>query len=243
MTWKKIKQTRLSPGPIPPYHVMRWKTTSPSRNRNPRTLSPIPSLRRITMSSSEYSAETGTTSDDSWEATLINPIVQRLHISPTIEILGMVQQLQANDANVTSLCVGEPDFDVPQAVINAATYALMDGHTRYTKVRGTLQLRQAIAADIQRRKGLHYDAVSQILVANGAKQCIYQGILSTCGVNDVAIIPTPCWPSYTEMVSLAGASSTPPGCKGHGHHAARQWRVLFDRGGVNGCMLRGHPYG
>jgi len=115
--------------------------------------------------------------------------------------------MQAEGIEVTSLCVGEPDFPPPQAVLDAASKAILDCDTRYTAVTGTAALRQAIADDLLDRKGITYDPNTEIVVGNGAKQCVYQGVLATAGPGDTVIIPAPYWPSYPEMVALAGANS------------------------------------
>jgi len=115
--------------------------------------------------------------------------------------------MQAEGIEVTSLCVGEPDFPPPQAVLDAATQAIVDTETRYTAVTGTADLRNAIAKDLKERKGIEYDANTEIVVGNGAKQCVYQGVLAVAGPGDKVIIPAPYWPSYPEMVALAGAES------------------------------------
>jgi len=135
----------------------------------------------------------------------INPLVASIKPSKTVEIFSLVKQMQADGIEVTSLCVGEPDFLPPQAVLDAVVEAVQAGDTRYTAVSGTLELRQAIADDLKRRKGVSYDPKTEIIVGNGAKQCVYQGILATAGVGDKVIIPAPYWPSYPEMVALAGA--------------------------------------
>jgi aspartate/glutamate/aspartate-prephenate aminotransferase len=136
----------------------------------------------------------------------LNPLVAGVKISKTVEVFSLVKQMEAEGVEVTSLCVGEPDFPPPQAVLDAAVAAVSNGETRYTAVTGTATLREAIANDLKRRKGLTYDPTTEIVVGNGAKQCVYQGVLATCGVGDVVIIPAPYWPSYPEMVSLAGAT-------------------------------------
>lgn len=82
--------------------------------------------------------------------------------------------MEANGETVTSLCVGEPDFPPPQAVLDATIHAVKQGLTTYTAVTGTTALREAIANDLQTRKGVIYDPVTQILVGNGAKQCVFQ---------------------------------------------------------------------
>eukprot|EP00562_Extubocellulus_spinifer_P004203 CAMPEP_0178529006 /NCGR_PEP_ID=MMETSP0696-20121128/32104_1 /TAXON_ID=265572 /ORGANISM="Extubocellulus spinifer, Strain CCMP396" /LENGTH=494 /DNA_ID=CAMNT_0020160695 /DNA_START=43 /DNA_END=1527 /DNA_ORIENTATION=+ len=136
----------------------------------------------------------------------LNPIVSNVKISKTVEIFSLVKQMEADGIDVTSLCVGEPDFPPPQAVLDAASRAISDCDTRYTAVTGTAALRQAIADDLNRRKGLTYDPQTEVVVGNGAKQCVYQGVLATCGPLDSVVIPAPYWPSYPEMVSLTGAT-------------------------------------
>lgn len=116
-----------------------------------------------------------------------------------------MKQMEAEGEKVTSLCVGEPDFDPPAAVIEAAASAMRAGQTRYTAVTGTIELRRAIANDLKSRKGVEYDPVSEIVVGNGAKQCVYQGLLAACGSGDEVIVPAPYWPSYPEMALLVGA--------------------------------------
>jgi aspartate/methionine/tyrosine aminotransferase len=137
----------------------------------------------------------------------INPIVKNVKVSATVQIFSNVKQMQAEGIEVTSLCVGEPDFPPPQAVLDAASKAILDCDTRYTAVTGTAALRQAIADDLLTRKGITYDPNTEIVVGNGAKQCVYQGVLATAGPGDTVIIPAPYWPSYPEMVALAGANS------------------------------------
>ena len=136
----------------------------------------------------------------------LNPIVSSVKISKTVEIFSLVKQMEAEGTEVTSLCVGEPDFPPPRAVLDAASRAIAGCDTRYTAVTGTAELRQAIADDLRRRKGLEYNPQTEIVVGNGAKQCVYQGVLATCGPLDSVIVPAPYWPSYPEMVSLTGAT-------------------------------------
>eukprot|EP00980_Cylindrotheca_fusiformis_P008936 scaffold1909_cov130-Cylindrotheca_fusiformis.AAC.3 len=147
-----------------------------------------------------------TTTDGSSEIAL-NPIVASVKVSKTVEIFSLVKQMEADGEKVTSLCVGEPDFLPPKAVLDAATAAILKGETRYTAVTGTADLRNAIATDLKRRKGIEYDPRTEIIVGNGAKQCVFQGVLATCGKGDAVIIPAPYWPSYPEMAALVGAES------------------------------------
>jgi len=152
----------------------------------------------------QLSSALASVSTDDSEITL-NPVVASVKVSKTVEIFSLVKQMEAEGQKVTSLCVGEPDFLPPKAVLDAASAAIQRGETKYTAVTGTAELRNAIAADLKRRKGLDYNPQTEIIVGNGAKQSVYQGVLATCGPGDAAIVPAPYWPSYPEMVALAGA--------------------------------------
>ena len=137
----------------------------------------------------------------------INPLIDSIQPSKTVEIFSQVKDMQANGIEITSLCVGEPDFLPAQAVLDALVDAVRAGDTRYTAVTGTLALRKAIAADLERRKGVTYNPANEIVVGNGAKQSVFQAVLATSGAGDSVIIPAPYWPSYPEMVALAGSTS------------------------------------
>lgn len=136
----------------------------------------------------------------------LNPLLSQIKPSKTVEVFSLVKQMEAEGETVTSLCVGEPDFAPPQCVLDAATDAMKGGQTRYTAVTGTLDLRKAIAEDLKSRKGVEYNPVTEVVVGNGAKQCVYQGLLAACGAGDEVIVPAPYWPSYPEMALLVGAS-------------------------------------
>ena len=140
-------------------------------------------------------------------SSFLNPIIASVKPSKTVEIFSLVKEMEAAGEIVTSLCVGEPDFLPPQAVLDATIAAVIAGDTKYTAVTGTADLRNAIAADLKRRKGVEYNPANEIVVGNGAKQCVYQGVLATCGKGDKVLVPAPYWPSYPEMVSLCGATS------------------------------------
>ena len=161
-------------------------------------LPPFPSIKKSSNSQIYMSAG---------ETSYINPLLSNVKVSATVQIFSQVKQMQSEGIEVTSLCVGEPDFPPPQAVLDAATAAIQECNTRYTAVTGTADLRTAIAKDLKERKNLDYDPVSEIVVGNGAKQCVYQGVLATCGKGDAVIIPSPYWPSYPEMVTLAQGES------------------------------------
>jgi len=148
--------------------------------------------------------ESASTSHDVIDPPL-NPLLSQIKPSKTVEVFSLVKQMEADGETVTSLCVGEPDFAPPQSVLDAATQAMQNGQTRYTAVTGTAELRAAIAKDLKERKGVEYNPQTEIVVGNGAKQCVYQGLMAACGEGDEVIIPAPYWPSYPEMALLVGA--------------------------------------
>ena len=135
----------------------------------------------------------------------LNPLLSLIKPSKTVEIFSLVKQMEADGMQVTSLCVGEPDYLPPPAVLEAVVQAVQTGQTRYTAVTGTLPLRQAIAKDLLQRKGIQYDPLTEIVVGNGAKQSVYEGIMAVAGVGDEVLVPAPHWP-YPEMVKLTGAN-------------------------------------
>jgi len=125
--------------------------------------------------------------------------------SLTLAIDSKAKQMKAEGLDVVGFGAGEPDFDTPQHIKDAAARALADGFTKYTPSSGIPELRQAIADKFQRENGLAYKP-SQIIVSNGGKHSCYNVILATCEEGDEVIIPAPYWLSYPEMVKLAGAT-------------------------------------
>jgi bifunctional aspartate aminotransferase and glutamate/aspartate-prephenate aminotransferase len=188
-----------------------WTALSVNKRSSSRTTQATPRpFSRITLAAANTASTENTNATSATPATAtttsihLNPILQQVQPSKTVEIFSLVKDMEAAGETVTSLCVGEPDFLPPSAVLEAAQRAIVEGETRYTAVTGTLALRQAIAADLKRRKGVVYQP-TEIVVGNGAKQCVYQGILATCGEGDKVLVPAPYWPSYPEMVKLVGA--------------------------------------
>ena len=113
------------------------------------------------------------------------------------------RDLRAQGRDVVALTLGEPDFDTPENIRNAAKKALDEGHTHYAPVAGIPELREAISRKLRTENGLNY-AASQIVLANGVKQAINNAILSVIGPGDEVIIPAPFWVSYEASVKLAG---------------------------------------
>jgi aspartate aminotransferase len=112
-------------------------------------------------------------------------------------------EMKASGRDVISLSAGEPDFDTPAHIREAAKQAIDAGRTRYTAVDGIPELKAAIAAKFRRENGLDY-APSQVTVGTGGKQVIYNALMATLNPGDEVIIPAPYWVSYPDMVALAG---------------------------------------
>lgn len=113
------------------------------------------------------------------------------------------RELLASGRSIMNMTAGEPDFDTPAGIRDAAVAALARGETRYTTVDGTPALKEAVRRKFARENGLEYRA-DEVMVCSGAKQVIFNGILATVNEGDEAIIPVPSWVSYPEMVRFAG---------------------------------------
>ena len=121
--------------------------------------------------------------------------------SPTVAVTTKAQELKAAGRDIIGLGAGEPDFDTPDFVKEAAIEAIKQGKTKYTPPPGTVELREAIQEKFKRENGLEY-RVDQITVACGGKQILYNALLATLNPGDEVIIPTPYWVSYPDMVLL-----------------------------------------
>jgi aspartate aminotransferase len=124
--------------------------------------------------------------------------------SLTLAIDSKAKQMKADGQDVVGFGAGEPDFDTPQHIKDAAIKALNEGFTKYTPASGIPELRQAIADKFKRENGLTYKP-SQIIVSCGGKHSCYNLIIATCEEGDEVLIPAPYWLSYPEMVKLASA--------------------------------------
>ena len=124
--------------------------------------------------------------------------------SPTGAVLALVAELRAAGRDIVSLGTGEPDFDTPQHIKDAAQQAIVNGDTKYTPIDGTAELKAAIQSKFARENQLDYEP-SQIIASSGAKQCLFNLCMGLLGPGDEAIIPAPYWVSYPDMVRLAGA--------------------------------------
>ena len=126
----------------------------------------------------------------------------RVKPSPTSATFELAAKLRAEGHDIINLGAGEPDFDTPRHIIEAAKAAMERGETRYTAVAGTPELREAISAKFKRDNGLDY-ALEQITVGCGGKQTIYNAFMATLDPGDEVIIPAPYWVSYPDMVLRA----------------------------------------
>jgi aspartate aminotransferase len=138
----------------------------------------------------------------------LSDALSRIKPSATIVITQKARDLKAQGRDVISLSVGEPDFDTPDNVKDAAIAAIRRGETKYTPVPGIVPLREAIARKFKRENGLDYKP-SQVIVGTGGKQVIYNALLATLNPGDEVIIPAPYWVSYPEMVGLCGGTAVP----------------------------------
>ncbi len=134
---------------------------------------------------------------------IISDSLKRIKPSPTIAVTQKARELRAAGKDVIGLGAGEPDFDTPDNVKNAAIKAIKSGDTKYTAVDGTPALKKAIIAKFKRENKLIYSA-DQITVGTGGKQVLYNAFMATLNKGDEVIIPAPFWVSYPDMVLLAG---------------------------------------
>ena len=131
--------------------------------------------------------------------------LSRIKPSPTIAVTQKARELKAAGRDVISLGAGEPDFDTPDNIKQAAIDAINRGETKYTAVDGIPELKEAIAAKFKRDNDLDY-APAQISVGTGGKQVLYNALMATLDPGDEVIIPAPYWVSYPDMVLLAGGT-------------------------------------
>jgi aspartate aminotransferase len=131
--------------------------------------------------------------------------LDRVKPSATIAVAQKARELQAQGRDIISLGAGEPDFDTPDNIKQAAIDAIQAGKTKYTPISGIVELRQAIAAKFKRENGLDYKP-SQVIACTGGKQVIDNALRATLNPDDEVIIASPYWVSYPEMVSLCGGT-------------------------------------
>ncbi|MDR5655153.1 pyridoxal phosphate-dependent aminotransferase [Ruixingdingia sedimenti] len=141
----------------------------------------------------------------------LSDTLSRVKPSPTIAITNKARELAEAGRDIIALSAGEPDFDTPQNIKDAAKRAIDAGKTKYTAVDGTPALKKAICAKFSRENGLDYTP-AQVTVGTGGKQILYNALMATLNPGDEVIIPAPYWVSYPDMVLLAGGTPVPVEC-------------------------------
>ncbi|RMF17283.1 MAG: pyridoxal phosphate-dependent aminotransferase [Alphaproteobacteria bacterium] len=136
---------------------------------------------------------------------LLSETIRRVKPSPTLAVTAKAAELKAAGRDVIGLGAGEPDFDTPDHVKEAAIAAIRAGQTKYTRVDGTPELKAAIIEKFRRENGLTYGE-SQVIASNGGKQVLYNALMVSLDPGDEVLIPTPYWVSYPDMVLLAGGT-------------------------------------
>jgi aspartate aminotransferase len=142
--------------------------------------------------------------------------LSRIKPSPTIAVSTKARELKAAGRDVIGLGAGEPDFDTPDSIKEAAIAAIRRGETKYTAVDGTPQLKAAICDKFHRENGLDYKP-EQVTVGTGGKQVLYNAFMATLNPGDEVIIPAPFWVSYPDMVLLAEGEPVAVPCSQNNH--------------------------
>ncbi|MEO0402027.1 MAG: pyridoxal phosphate-dependent aminotransferase [Pseudomonadota bacterium] len=137
--------------------------------------------------------------------TFLSATLDRVKPSPTIAVTTKAAELKAAGRDVIGLGAGEPDFDTPQNIKDAAVVAIALGKTKYTAVDGIPELKEAVVAKLKRDNNLTYTP-SQVTVGTGGKQILYNALMATLNEGDEVVIPAPYWVSYPDMVLLAGGT-------------------------------------
>ncbi|MDA7751647.1 pyridoxal phosphate-dependent aminotransferase [Methylophilaceae bacterium] len=135
---------------------------------------------------------------------LLSSCVNRIEESPTLAITAKAIKLKSEGKDIIALAAGEPDFDTPDFIKDAAIQAIKDGFTKYTAVAGTVSLRQAIVEKFKSDNDLNY-MLNEVIVGVGGKQCIFNLCLAILEMGDEVVIPAPYWVSYADIVQLTGA--------------------------------------
>ena len=137
-------------------------------------------------------------------STTLSRLIQGLKASSTLAFTTRAKELAQSGVNVVAMTAGEPDFQPPQHVLDAAREAIDLGLTKYTPPAGTVELRSAVAAKFKRENGLDYD-LDQVMVSTGGKQVLYNGFFSVLDPGDEVLLIAPYWVSYPAQVELCGA--------------------------------------
>ncbi|WP_299373288.1 pyridoxal phosphate-dependent aminotransferase [uncultured Tateyamaria sp.] len=143
--------------------------------------------------------------------TFLSATLDRVKPSPTVALTGQVAALKAQGKDIIGLGAGEPDFDTPQNIKDAAVVAIALGKTKYTAVDGIAELKQAIVDKFKRDNDLTYTP-AEVTVGTGGKQVLYNALMATLNEGDEVIVPAPYWVSYPDMVLMAGGTPVTVEC-------------------------------
>ena len=135
---------------------------------------------------------------------MLNTLARSFEPSAISEVFSLAARLKDEGRDIIDLSAGEPDFETPDHVKQAAWAAIQRGETKYTPTEGTADLRRAVQGKFRRENGLDY-GFEQVMIGQGAKPLLYRALQATLEAGDEVIIPTPCWPSHPGMVKLCGA--------------------------------------
>ncbi len=135
---------------------------------------------------------------------MLNALARSFEPSAISEVFSLAARLKDEGQDIIDLSAGEPDFETPDHVKEAAWAAIQRGETKYTPTEGTADLRRAVQGKFRRENGLDY-GFDQVMIGQGAKPLLYRALQATLEAGDEVIIPTPCWPSHPGMVKLCGA--------------------------------------
>ena len=136
---------------------------------------------------------------------ILSESLSRIKPSPTMAVVKKATELKSAGKDIISLGAGEPDFDTPENIKQAAIQAIKDGRTKYTVVDGTIELKRAVIGKFKRENNLIYNE-KQVSVGVGGKHVIFNAILATINPGDEVLIPAPYWVSYQDIVLLAGGT-------------------------------------
>jgi aspartate aminotransferase len=138
--------------------------------------------------------------------------LNRIQTSATMAVSAKARALVAEGRDIIILSQGEPDFDTPQNIKDAAIKAIQGGKTKYTDVDGIPELKDAVVAKFKRENGLDYKR-SQISIGTGGKQVLFNALVATINPGDEVVIPAPCWVSYADIVQFAGGTPVFANCR------------------------------
>lgn len=134
----------------------------------------------------------------------ISERVKNINPSQTLAITAQALKMKREGKKVISFAAGEPDFDTPENIREEAISAIREGFSHYTASSGIIELKEAVIEKLKKDNRVEYKP-SEIIISTGAKQCLFNTILTICDPGDEVLLPTPCWVSYTEQIKFAGA--------------------------------------